>query len=289
LSAASRGDDSLSRRPLHVILVAGAITGLALVPSAGGQAPGSPTELLPNLNQEIPGSIRVERVGAGRRTRFKLRFASQIDNLGTGPLHLVGHRASAAVPAMTVDQVISRSDGSTVTRTNVGTAVYGTRVGQPRWAVLGLTSYELRRASDNRRMRAGSETGFCVEDDSNPNKDVVLPGEPPQPVYGAQGLPACGQDHPELLTIVQGLSVGWGDPFPPQLAGQSLDVTGLPSGRYVLVHRANARLRLAESIAYDNAASVLLRITQSRRKGAAPRVKQVGSGCSESASCLRGS
>ena len=44
---------------------------------------------------------------------------------------------------------------------------------------------------------------------------------------------------PGARTIREGISPGFGDDYVPQREGQSIDVTGLPPGRYVLVHRAN--------------------------------------------------
>ena len=63
---------------------------------------------------------------------------------------------------------------------------------------------------------------------------------------------------PWKLTVLEGISPGYGDNYLPYLEGQSLPLTGLAAGRYVLVHRANPDRSLHESNYANNAASVLL-------------------------------
>jgi hypothetical protein len=63
--------------------------------------------------------------------------------------------------------------------------------------------------------------------------------------------------------------VGYTDRYPANFHGQNLDITRVPAGRYVLVHRANPDLALRERDYGNNAASALVRIT--RREGV-PRV-----------------
>ena len=63
----------------------------------------------------------------------------------------------------------------------------------------------------------------------------------------------------------------------PEREGQSIDVTGLPPGRYVLVHRANPDRSLRESSYANNAASVAIEL-HGRRVAVLAR-------CPGSASC----
>jgi hypothetical protein len=69
-----------------------------------------------------------------------------------------------------------------------------------------------------------------------------------------------------------GISVGYGDDYRAYLEGQSIDVTGVPGGRYELVHRANPARRLAETDLSNNASSVLLRIAWTRGRSELPAV-----------------
>ena len=57
-----------------------------------------------------------------------------------------------------------------------------------------------------------------------------------------------------------GTTPGYTDRYPAFFHGQNLDITGVPSGIYVLAHRVNASMQLRE-LRYDNdAASVRIRL-----------------------------
>jgi glucose/arabinose dehydrogenase len=70
----------------------------------------------------------------------------------------------------------------------------------------------------------------------------------------------CGLGEPQLIGVKEGISVGYGDDYKANLEGQYLRLTGLPSGRYVLVHEVNADRRLHELDYSNNAASLLLEL-----------------------------
>jgi hypothetical protein len=62
-------------------------------------------------------------------------------------------------------------------------------------------------------------------------------------------------------TAEQGLSVGWGDTYPYYLAGQSIDVTGLPDGEYTLTIEADPKERIFESNEGDNTNSIVVQLS----------------------------
>ena len=76
------------------------------------------------------------------------------------------------------------------------------------------------------------------------------------PVYTSR----CGLGEPQLLGVQEGISVGYGDDYKANLEGQYLRLTGLPAGRYVLVHQVNADRRLHELDYANDAASLLLEL-----------------------------
>jgi hypothetical protein len=77
--------------------------------------------------------------------------------------------------------------------------------------------------------------------------------------------------------------VGYGDDYPANLEGQFVRLTGLPAGRYVLIHRVNVQRRLRETDYGNNAASLLLRL---RWRAGVPNIRVLRS-CPDTERCPR--
>ena len=86
------------------------------------------------------------------------------------------------------------------------------------------------------------------------------------------------------MSIREGISIGWGDNYSPHLEGQELDLTELPAGRYVLVHRVNPTRDIRESDYSDNASSLALDLTWPRGRTSPPRIDVVAR-CPLTAAC----
>jgi hypothetical protein len=185
----------------------------------------------------------VERSG-----RTLLVFASAVENAGRGPLLVHAGRTGAHLP-LRARQVVRRADGSTVQRLLGPVLVYVVSETHAHWHLPDFDRYELRDAS-GRLVRPTRKTGFCLGDRYR-RAGLRLPGEPAFAVLTGE----CGRGRPGLTRLVQGISVGYGDDYVPELEGQSIDVTGVPAGRYLLVHRVNAARALLESDYGNNEAS----------------------------------
>ena len=183
----------------------------------------------------------------------------------------------AGIPTMTADQLIERcrravavlgpSAGcamSIPTTTSTGTcsASSATSCAGPEAAQLGLPT-----------ARPGSVSGTATAPTAQRCRR-----QPPAPRYTSR----CGLGRPDRLRLVEGISVGYGDDYAANLEGQSLRLTGLAAGRYVLVHRVNTRQRLREIDYSNNAASLLLRL---RWRAGVPRVRVLGR-CPDTGRCL---
>jgi hypothetical protein len=107
-----------------------------------------------------------------------------------------------------------------------------------------------------------------------------LPGEP----QAAQITGLCQPSNRNALTVDQGMSVGWGDNYIGRLEGQSIDVTGLEAGPYLLIHRVNSDGKLKELSSENNAASVLFRLSWPQGTGAKPNVTVLAR-CADSETC----
>jgi hypothetical protein len=161
---------------------------------------------------------------------------------------------------MTADQVVEQDGAPKAVVRGAGRLRYVRSPDHRHWHLLGFDRYMLRRAGEQRSAVADRKTGFCLGDRYPDVHRDGLSGAPKDKVYRSR----CGLDHPDLLGVEEGISVGYGDAYAANLEGQYLPLDGLPAGRYVLVHRVNADRRLRELDYTNNAASLLLRLSWRR-------------------------
>ncbi|HEX5910524.1 MAG TPA: PQQ-dependent sugar dehydrogenase, partial [Thermoleophilaceae bacterium] len=263
------------RRLFAAMVLAASIVVIAVVPSLASPKAGG-RELLPDLDQRVPTGVTV----AASSTGWDLNFDSAVENVGDGPLQLQGSRASLAVGTMDATQQVITDTGETVEDANSGTLRYVRSPDHQHWHLDGFDRYELRKAVSGDLVGPDRKTGFCLGDRYDADPGGSLPGKPAQPVLREQ----CERNNPDALEVVSGISVGYGDEYRGGLEGQSIDVTGVPAGRYVLVHRVNADGKLREETDANNAASVLIQLSWPRGTGAEPEVSVLAR-CPDTATC----
>jgi hypothetical protein len=228
-----------------------------LVPTAIGlsQAERVGDPLLPDLDQEPPTGLVITHAAAPARATWRLGFRSAVSNVGDGPLILEGRRPSRVTPTMRADQVIARDGAPQQLIRRAGRLRYVRSPDHEHWHLLGFERYELRRPGGGRALVTDRKSGFCLGDRyAVAARD--LPARPGAPIYTSR----CGLQHPALLGIREGISVGYGDDYKANLEGQWLPLDGLAPGRYLLVHRVNADRRLRERSYANNAASLRFRL-----------------------------
>jgi hypothetical protein len=233
---------------------------------------------LPDLDQETPFHLGVVADRSGSTPRWHLGFDSAVDNVGAGPLIVDARRADTTEPRMTAEQLVLRADGTLRRRPAVGFLRFVRSPDHDHWHYLGFDRYQLRRAADFALVAPDRKTGFCLGDRYVTAPDDDRPA--PEPVFTSR----CGLGQPDLETMREGITPGFGDDYGANLEGQFVDVTGVPAGRYYLVHRVNADKKLLERKYSNNAASVLLALTWPKGAGSAPRV-DVLKRCPASARC----
>jgi len=219
-----------------------------------------PDERLPDLDQRAPAELVVNQVGRG----FRLGFASSTENRGLGPL--VIHGARLAGRSMTAHQVVELDDGATRVVRDVGSLHFETHAPHRHWHLESFVRYELRRAHDAAVVVRDRKSGFCLLDRWG-SVSPRIPGSGPPRFVGD-----CEAGRPDARRVVQGTSVGYVDRYPAFFHGQELELTGLPAGRYVLVHRANPVRAMRELRYSDNAASLLLELNWPNGLSSTPRV-----------------
>lgn len=222
---------------------------LPLLVASGGTA----RALLPDLDQAAPFGVSVVE----RHGRLLLVFGSAVDNVGPGPLVVEGTRVGTVMRAW---QVVGPRRYALPTPLR-----YVRSETHQHWHLVAFERYELRRAGV--LVGRDRKTGFCLNDAYETKARNRVP----------RWTGECGRHRPEARTIREGISPGFGDDYVPEKEGQSIDVTGVAPGRYVLVHRANPDRSLRERSYANNAASVLIEL-RGRRVSVLMR-------CPRSASC----
>jgi len=239
---------------------------LLLIAGCGGSGSNA-TELLPDLVQAPPGALEVYHAGDS----WRLAFLSSVENEGHGPMLLEGRRADQTTPAMEVEQLVRRDDGTTATYPVEGEIRFVKSETHRHWHFLDFERYDILTA-DGQTVGHDQKTGFCLGDRYDASRSVQLPGEPGGPVWTQE----CGRGQPERLLIREGISPGYGDDYVPRLEGQWIDITTLRASRYVLRHRVNVDRVLHESDYGNNSAETPFELTWS--KSGTPTVTAVYQG-----------
>ena len=219
-----------------------------------------PDEHLPDLDQRAPAEMVVVRSG---RT-FRVGFASSTENRGRGPLVIRGLRRPGQ--PMRAHQVVELRGGDTRVVHNVGLFHYELHRPHHHWHLESFVRYELRRASDFSLVVRDRKSGFCLVDRWG-RVSPRVPGSGPPRFVGD-----CGAGRPDARSVSEGTSVGYVDRYPAFFHGQDLGLTGLPAGRYVLVHRANPDRSMRELRYSNDAASVLVRLSWPNGTSSAPQL-----------------
>lgn len=225
-------------------------------------------ELLPDLEQRPAADLSIKTVTRGGRRHFLLGFDSATDNIGLGPVIIAARRASRGTPFMRGSQIVRLASGRRRTLPRVGVLRYVYSATHSHWHVMGFQRYELRRATDETVVLRDRKSGFCLADHY-----AHAPGdhlnEPPAPIFKGY----CERGRPGALSVYQGTSVGYTDRYPSHFHGQSLDLTRVPAGTYVLVHRANRNLLFRELRYENNAASLRIRLSWPRGHSHPPAIR----------------
>jgi hypothetical protein len=204
-----------------VLVVALRTSGPPLPPLA---APVEPR--YPDLGMAPLTSILVGQDQAGRTF---LRFSATLVNVGSAPFVVAAHRS---LPISDDWRVLQRVDDETggYSERETGARLLYAGDGHDHWHVVGAEAHQLETL-DGEIVGGLVKSGFCFFD--NVAHALQLPGAPPQAAHSAL---ECGTQFARDLAM--GLSVGWGDEYQWYLLDQTIEISGVPDGRYRL--RASA-------------------------------------------------
>ena len=239
---------------------------LGVVPSVTSAS--APRPLLPDLAQGVPTDIGIALDSANGQPQLRLTFHSSVANVGDGPLVITGRRAPGATD-MTAHQVVRRSDGSSYVRSpSAGTLRYVRASDHEHWHLLGFDRYELWSQDARTRLRRDRKQGFCIGDRFSLLSNQRMKHQPRKPEFTSY----CEKNRPQITHISEGISVGWGDDYRANIEGQYIDVTGIPAGRYLLVHRTNATHGLRELNPFNDVACAPIELSAPGATGEPPTV-----------------
>ena len=211
--------------------------------------------LLPDIIEEIPKHLSVQNT----RQREFLRFSTTHWNFGDGALQVRGGGQESPCIFNNVETVctfatqeILNADGQIVAYHPAGIALFHPE--HNHWHQSDVAEFAVRLTPDDEPVgSAVLKTTFCLIDlDSS---DLVH--EHKTKVYWD-----CDAD-------LQGISVGYGDPYHQALEGQEIDITGLPAGIYYLTFDVDPKEHWLETDDTNNRSWTKFRLD---RKGANPSI-----------------
>ena len=266
---------ALAREILERTRAAAPVLAVATLLALPGAAfAGGPTQLLPDLVQEVPSGV-VTQENPDQPGDWQLGFNSIVGNVGAGPLKI--HGVGPGAPTnMVASQIVKMSDGSEQTLGEVGFVHYENVLdNHDHWHFQPFDDYELR-SLDGTHVYSDQKEGFCLIN------SLTIPfsgirGDQDEFPFGSPGDPDyfCKYGQPDATEITEGISVGWADEYTPFRGGQDVDVTGVPAGRYYLVHTVNTdhSIKELDDNFANNSATATVDLSWPNGTNAKPAVK----------------
>jgi hypothetical protein len=214
--------------------------------SASALCPAGQTELLPNIRALPPTAIAMLNATS-------MKFSATSWNSGDAKLELIARNPETDPVTQQVKQPVDQrvycSGGAFYDRP-AGKAEYHAAHNHVHYN--DYANYILEPAEGQiQNPRQGTKTTFCIMDTTGVNPQLK----------GASGSAVfnwCPTQDPSFST--QGMSVGWGDTYGANLAGQSLLIGDLQRGMYRLRHVFDPKNLLLEKADDDNQSCRLVEI-----------------------------
>ena len=209
---------------------------------------------LPDLVMLQPADFHLEKKPKGGRW---LRFSTVILNMGPGLFDIYGYdpdgQPIGPSSTLAVKQRVQDASGA-FTDFETSAEMFYAGDGHDHWHVSDLQSWILAfEATPNDAVATGAKRGFCFWD------NVDLLGEPRY----YTGFSECHVDI-GTATVPMGLSVGWGDQYPWQIAHQYIDISRLPYGNYCLTLIADPKRDFVEANILNNTVRTRIAIRSGR-------------------------
>jgi hypothetical protein len=226
-----------------------AVLAAAAAPSVGAPA-ASAADRLPDLGMARLHSFHITNQYGMRL----LRFGTDVVNVGVGPFEVLGAGASNAAWPWTTQRVVNDAGG--YKDWAVPAEMFYSGDGHNHRHLRDLLTMELTPLGSTSVVGTVAKIGYCFYD--NVRYRLSLPGAPQSVRYGSS---SCGNYY--STSVKMGLSVGWGDRYPWDIAYQYVDISRIPtSGNYRLTVTADKQGWFRESNDSNNATWVDLHINR---------------------------
>ena len=154
-----------------------------------------------------------------------VRVEATIVDRGAGDFLAYARRDFPWSDHWTVYQRVMEAGGGFTERQTAADLIFA---GTPHshWHILNMEAHQLERIDTGEILHQVIKQGFCPYDTDRYYAD--LPGSSAKPVYVESDC-----EGPAWVTsLSMGVSVGWGDKYPWHMIEQSIDIAGVPDGRY---------------------------------------------------------
>ena len=235
---------------LLVILGAGLLGGRA-TSATSSPAPGE--LFLPDLKTLDPSEFHVDDATESPRFLF---LSNTIWNAGDGPLEMRPQHDEGAGLTYAYQLLFTEdSEGNLVLDGERAAGSFAFHENHNHWHFQDLARYSLVEmnadGSKGEVLATSDKISFCMFDQRR--IDGSLENAAPSAFYSGF---SCDQN-----TNV-GYSVGWGDEYQYNFADQDIDITGVPSGDYWVVSRADPERLIDETNNRNNGAKTAIRLTE---------------------------
>lgn len=233
-------------RLLVLLFAAGWAVALAVIvvqqPSFGAEVAAPRSPILPDL---ITSPLSDFLIGTDELSGDEaLRFTATIANVGEGTLRVEARRSNGSDSRWAVVQWFDEPDGTRSGARIEANLIFGGH-GHEHWHLRFGAAYRLSRAGAADDLVDQTKAGYCFFDQVP--LDPAPDGASTDPIF-ATG--SCGDR--ASTSIMMGLAPGWSDPYQWYLEDQSVDVSGMPDGRYRLVAIADPDSWIQESNETNN-------------------------------------
>ena len=222
--------------------------GSLAVSAAQAGDPGTPH--YPDLQTLSPTDIHIQK-DRSTGTRL-LRFSNTIANLGQGRLDVIPINNAATGLTDAYQRVYTHTAaGAWSVQNTVHAGTFAFHPAHNHWHFDEFALYELRGVAADGSIGtnvygSSAKVSFCMMDTTRITSTIEH--------SSAKTYSTCPRDQ------VQGISVGWADAYGWRLAGQSIDVSGVPDGTYWLVSTSDPGGRLLETNDSNNTTALRVAI-----------------------------